>query len=127
MTKKPLTKCTESGTFQSILWHPAARRVIVGFPEGVRKEVGYLLFRLQLGESLSMPVVRSMKSVAVGVSEIRVRGPDGSYRVFYLVKSAHGVLVFHAFKKKTEQTPVAEIQLGRRRLKELLDSLDGKT
>jgi hypothetical protein len=35
--------------------------------------------------------------------------------------SGQGVLVFHAFVKKTRRTPPLEFELARKRLKELLD------
>jgi len=69
-----------------------------------------------------MPCSRPMPGVAAGVSELRVKGADGSYRVFYYSASLQGVLVFHAFVKKTERTPPLEIDLARKRLKELLDA-----
>jgi phage-related protein len=80
------------------------------------------LFRLQMGEVLGMPLVRSMPTVAPGVSELRVRGEDGIFRVFYFTAAAKGVLVFHAFTKKTQRTPPLEIELAKKRLKELLDA-----
>ena len=69
-----------------------------------------------------MPQSRAMPDVAVGVSELRVRGHDGIYRAFYYIASAQGVLVFHAFMKKTQRTPPLEVDLARTRLKELLDA-----
>ena len=63
-----------------------------------------------------------MPTVAPGVSELRIRGADGIFRVFYYTESRTGVLVFHAFVKKTEQTVPLEIELARKRLKELLDA-----
>jgi phage-related protein len=74
-----------------------------------------------MGEQLGMPHSRPMPSVAAGVSELRVQGEDGAYRAFYFTRSPEGILVFHAFVKKTRQTPAAEIELARKRLKELLD------
>lgn len=68
-----------------------------------------------------MPNSRPMPGVAAGVSELRVSGEDGSIRAFYYTASPQGVLVFHAFVKKTQRTPPLEIELGRKRLKELLD------
>lgn len=44
----------------------------------------------------------------------------GIYRAFYLLKSERGVLVFHAFEKRTPKTPPREIELGRRKLREML-------
>jgi phage-related protein len=75
-----------------------------------------------MGESLGTPNARPMATVASGVWELRVRDEDGIFRVFYYTTSAAGVLVFHAFAKKTQRTPAPEIELARRRLKELLDA-----
>jgi phage-related protein len=36
-----------------------------------------------MGEQLRMPQARPMATVATGVSELRVRGEGGTYRVFY--------------------------------------------
>ena len=69
-----------------------------------------------------MPNARSMSTVSPGVSELRVKGEDGIFRVFYYVASSKGILVFHAFEKKTQRTPPLEIELARKRLKELLDA-----
>lgn len=80
------------------------------------------MFTLQMGEQLGMPHSRPMSSVAAGVSEVRVRGEDGTYRAFYYTAHADGIIVFHAFVKKTQQTPDSEIDLGRKRLKEILDA-----
>ena len=77
---------------------------------------------MQLGERIGMPVSRPMPAVAAGVSEIRLKGEDGIFRVFYYTATTLGVLVFHAFVKKTQRTPPLELELARKRLKELLDA-----
>jgi phage-related protein len=69
-----------------------------------------------------MPNSRPMPAVAVGVSELRVRAEDGTFRAFYYTASSRGVLVFHAFVKKTQRTPPLELELAGKRLKELLDA-----
>jgi phage-related protein len=66
-----------------------------------------------------MPLSRPMPSVAVGVEELRVKDPSGAYRVFYYLRLADSVLIFHAFAKKTTKTPPHEIALARNRLKEM--------
>jgi len=75
-----------------------------------------------MGESLGMPNARLMPAISSGVSELRVRNEDGIFRVFYYTASSKGVLVFHAFQKKTKKTPLSEINLAKKRLKELLDA-----
>lgn len=69
-----------------------------------------------------MPNSRPMPTVAAGASELRVKGDDGICKVFYYTADPAGVLVFHAFVKKTQRTPPREIELARKRLKELLDA-----
>ena len=96
--------------------------MIRGFPREVRDRLGRGLFQLQMGEQIGMPDARPMPGVGAGVSELRVRGEDGIYRALYYNASAEGILLFHAFVKKTQRTPPAEIHLARRRLKELLDA-----
>ena len=56
----------------------------------------------------------AIPSVGKGVCEIRTRASSGAYRVFYFIQGAHGICVFHAFMKKTQQTPNKEIlKLGK--------------
>ena len=96
--------------------------MIRGFPKEVRDRLGRGLFRLQLGEALGMPHSRPMPRVAAGASELRVQGEDSIYRTFYYTASTEGILVFHAFVKKTQRTPPFEINMARKRLKEMLDA-----
>ena len=106
---------------KAAIFHPSARAAIRLFPEEVRREFGKAIFDLQKGEILSMPLSRGMASLAPGAAELRIRDRSGSFRVLYYTRSARGILVFHAFVKKTQTTPKSEMELGKRRLKELLD------
>lgn len=108
-------------SMKSVVLHPKAREVIRDFPADVRDRLGQALLEIQKGFKLGMPRVRPMPSVAPGIEEIRLRGKDGIYRVFYFTRDPRGVLVFHAFMKKSQQTPRLEIELGKKRLKELQD------
>lgn len=108
----PFLGCLKYETFANvrpILFHPGARAAIRRFPKEVRTGLGRHLFQLQLGEQLAMPHSRAMPSVAAGVSELRVQGEDGAYRAFYFTLSREGILVFHAFVKKTRQTPAQKL------------------
>jgi len=107
---------------QPIVFHPKARDEIRRFPKEPRVRLGRGLFRLQLGETLGMPLARPMPTVGPAVSELCVKGEDGIFRVFYFTATLKGILVFHAFAKKTQRTPPLEIELAKKRLKELLDA-----
>ena len=76
---------------------------------------------MQMGQKLEMPLARVIKEIGKGVEEIRIRDAFGIYRVFYFTRLRGTILVFHAFKKKTQKTPKREINLGKKRLQEMLD------
>lgn len=101
-------------------FHPAARDALQAFPEEVRRAFGKAIYDLQQGHALAMPLSRAMPSLAIGAAELRVRDAAGIYRAFYVVKVTDAVLIFHAFVKKTQNTPDREIELGKKRLKEML-------
>jgi len=67
-----------------------------------------------------MPLSRPMPSIEPGAAALRIRDRSGVYRAFYYSHSPRGILVFHAFVKKTRATPGRELDLGKKRLKELL-------
>jgi|SRR5271156_27233 len=102
------------------VFHPAALEAIRAFPGEVRQKLGKAIFDLQQGEMLSMPLSRPMPAIAAGVSELRIRDRDGIYRVFYFTKSSQGILVLHAFAKKSQATLKQDLELGRNRLREML-------
>ena len=83
-----------------------------------------MLTRLQKGEAIGMPEARAMPDISLRVSEIRIPDRSGLYRVIYLVRVESGILLFHAFQKKSRKTPEKEKKTGRRRLKAFLKELE---
>ena len=59
-------------------------------------------------------------SIGHGVREIRIREKDGAFRVIYAATFASAVYVLHCFQKKTQKTGVGDIDLAKRRFKELV-------
>jgi phage-related protein len=98
----------------------SSRKDLGDFPDEVRVEVGYALYRAQLGERA--PSVKTLSGFGGGgVVEI-VENDDGdTYRCVYTVKLKSAVYVLHAFKKKSKrgsETPKHDIDLIRSRLRE---------
>lgn len=85
----------------------------------LKQKLAELLTLLAEGESLGMPVSRPMPIVEHGVHELRIKDHTGQFRIFYFTKDANAILVFHLFKKKTQETPAQEIETGKKRLKEM--------
>ncbi|MBI4002684.1 MAG: type II toxin-antitoxin system RelE/ParE family toxin [Nitrospira defluvii] len=105
---------------KSITFHPKALAFIRGQSPAIRREIGEALRDIQKGIQLGLPLSRPMPAVASGAHELRVRGTAAAVRVFYFVKLADTIVVFHGFQKKTQKTPAHEIAVGQQRLEEVV-------
>ncbi|MBA1148222.1 type II toxin-antitoxin system RelE/ParE family toxin [Ectothiorhodospiraceae bacterium WFHF3C12] len=92
--------------------------VIRAFPDSARQQVGYQLDRVQRG--LQPDDFKPMRSVGQGVEEIRIREEGNAYRVIYIARLEDAVHVLHAFEKKARETAQRDLDLAKRRLKQLL-------
>ena len=106
---------------KSITFHPKALAFIRGQSSTIKREIGEALRDVQKGINLGLPLSRPMSTVATGTHELRVRSATTVVRVFYFVKMADRIMVFHGFQKKTQKTPTHEIAVGQQRLQEVLD------
>lgn len=96
------------------------QKEIINFPEEIREDLADLVARLDTGLLLSMPVSRPMPSIGKGVHELRLKDRSGIYRVIYVFLSHSDIWLLHGFKKKTQETPRKNIELAKKRLKEIL-------
>lgn len=91
----------------------------MSFSEGVRGDLADALARLDEGHTLSMPLSRPMPIIGKGVHELRFRDRAGIYRVIYVLVGGGTIYLLHAFMKKDKKTPKPNIDLAKKRLKEL--------
>ena len=68
------------------------------------------------GPDLGMPHTRSMGG---GLVELRIKAPEGIARVFYCTVVERRIVFLHHFVKKTGKTPAKELDIARKRMKEL--------
>jgi len=59
-----------------------------------------------------------MKAVGKGVRKIRIHA-EGEHRVIYTASMGDAVYVLHAFVKKTQKTLQRDIELARKRFKQI--------
>ncbi len=55
--------------------------------------------------------------LGAGTKEIRIKLPDGAFRVMYVAKFPEAVYVLHCFKKKTQQTSQHDKDIAKLRYK----------
>ena len=95
------------------------RKEIEALPEEIRGDLADALARLDVGLALSMPLSRPMPGVGQGVHELRLKDRSGAYRVVYALVQRDAVHVLHAFKKTTRGTSARNLELARKRLREV--------
>lgn len=105
-------------TLKQVRWVGDSREQIPEFPAAPRREAGYQLDPVQAGKEPAD--WKPMPSFGLGVNEIRVREDSGAFRVIYVVKFAEAVYVLHAFQKKARKTSKRDLELARRRFRELV-------
>jgi phage-related protein len=86
------------------------------FSKEARVEAGFLLRRLQEGESLGMPHSRPMPSIGPRCHEIRVRDENRIWRVVYRL-DPDAILIAGVFSKTTRATSKHDIDDCQKRLK----------
>jgi phage-related protein len=87
------------------------------FSAAARKEAGFLLRLLQIGQLLSLPESRPMPSVGPGCHELRINDADRSWRIVYCI-DAEAIVILEVFGKKTMRTPSRVLEACRKRLRE---------
>lgn len=90
--------------------------VIREFPDIPRRRIGYQVYRLQKG--LPPDDYKPVPEVGPGTQEIRVHEAK-EYRVLYVAKFGDDIVILHAFIKKDEKIPKKEIELAKKRYKEV--------
>jgi phage-related protein len=85
------------------------------FPAAARQQAGYQLDRVQAGRDPDD--WKPMSAIGAGVREIRIREASGAFRVIYVASFAEAIFVLHCFRKTTQQTAKADIDLAARRFR----------
>ena len=88
------------------------------FPVGVLANFFHIAEMIEeLGPNLGKPYVGSLGSK---LYEIRAQGKEGIGRSMYCVANGQEVVILHSFVKKTQKTPKKDLDLAKKRMKEVL-------
>jgi phage-related protein len=69
-----------------------------------------------VGSNLGPPHTDSFDD---GLFELRMKGMEGIARVFFCTLIGRRIMMLHSFIKKTQKTPRREIEIARKRMKEV--------
>jgi phage-related protein len=87
------------------------------FSPKARLEAGYLLRRLQRGETLGMPHSRSLPSIGQRCHELRINDERADWRIIYRIDS-DAIIILEVFSKKSRATPQPVINACKKRLRD---------
>lgn len=113
-----------TGRAKVLQWMGSSRREIQEFPEAARQQAGGELRRVQRG--LMPRDWKPVESVGPGACEIRIRTAEAGtvqHRVIYVARFDSAVFVLHAFAKKTPKIQKHDLELARRRYRQMLQAL----
>lgn len=99
-----------------IIWLGSSYDELLEFSKQAKQVAGYNLDRVQRG--LEPADWKPMASIGKGVKEIRIH-VENEYRVIYAAQYADGIYILHAFIKKTQKTSQKDIELAKKRFKEI--------
>jgi phage-related protein len=102
--------------YRSVNGNEPVRDWLIKLPAANRRAVGLDLQRVQYRWPVGMPLVRPMGK---GLFEVRTSLPDGTIaRVLFCFHDGE-LLALHGFIKKAQKTPDNELELARKRQKEV--------
>jgi phage-related protein len=89
----------------------------LAFPKGILANFLRSLELLEeFGPGIGMPHVRPIHK---GLFEVRAQGKEGLGRPLYCVVPKRNLVIVNVFIKKSQKTPIKEIRLARKRMKEV--------
>jgi phage-related protein len=90
-----------------------------------RIEAGFLLRKLQAGETIPMPHSRPMPVIGARCHELRIQDETKTWRLIYRV-DRDAVVILEVFAKTTQTTPKQAIDVSQDRLKRYDEASKGR-
>lgn len=116
----------QHGIVAEIHFEGDSLEVLSGFPDEVKRTLGFSLRQLQLGREATSQT-RSMSSIGPGVFELKESDERTWYRAIYLSRVRNTIYVLHCFEKDSRKTDRGDIELARQRLKRVRQRLEEQT
>lgn len=102
---------------QIIFYNDRVRREIEAWPVGLYAD---FLYRLSLVDQVGrVPMAPWSKPLREGLFEFRCRAQEGIARAFYCSVQGDKLVILHSYIKKTQKAPPRDLEIARRRMKEV--------
>lgn len=115
MKREPSPKI-ELVFYRTVAGNVPVRDWLLGLPDANRREIGQDLQRVQFRWPVGMPLVRPMGK---GLFEVRTSLADGTIARVLICFHASEIYALHGFVKKTQNAPASDLDLARKRQKDV--------
>lgn len=100
---------------------------VADFIDALSNETRVKVFRTikllkDYGVLLKEPYIRKVRGK---IRELRIRDNEGAVRIFYFTFTGRRIILLHGFIKKTERTPLREIEIVEKRMNDFIDKQRG--
>jgi phage-related protein len=103
--------------YQLLFFNAKVQASIQAWPAGINASFVRIAEQMVItGPNLGMPYTRPFGD---GLFEIRAKGAEGIGRAFFCCIVGRRVIILHGFIKKNQTTPSKELEIARKRLKEI--------
>jgi phage-related protein len=104
-------------TWNLTFYNKRIEAAILALPTGLLARFLRYAERMEtFGPDLGMPHTRAMGG---GLFELRIKAAEGIARVFYCTVVDRRIVFLHQFVKKTDKTPLKELNIARQRMEEV--------
>lgn len=100
----------------------SGRCYVEDFVDGLTsKDKAYVLAALKEIEHNGLTAVGcQFRQIEGKLWEVKIKAPQGGYRIFYVMVSSQEMMCLHAYKKQGQKAPQKELDVARKRMKEVL-------
>ena len=104
-------------SYQLQFFNPKVQAAIEAWPTGVNASFVRIAQQMLISDpNLGMPYTRPFGD---GLFEIQAKGAEGIGRAFFCCIVGRRLVILHGFIKKIQSTPAKELEIARKRLKEI--------
>lgn len=97
------------------------KKFVDSLPEAAQAKFIFILDLLEkYGLEVREPYVKTLKG-RTKLKEIRIKASGNIYRILYFPAKGRAFIMLHGFIKKGDKTPINEIEIAERRLKDYIN------
>ena len=91
---------------------------IENLPEDIQAKLFHLFEIIERQGLFDLPP-KAKSPLGEKLWELRIKGKDGIARAIYITETGQRVIILRVFIKKTQKTPIKELQIAKQRAKEV--------